>query len=122
MEHVEAFKQKVQELGIIVYFKSLIASDPGVCVQCHSPCDSEFCSPHCEMKYWDEFNHQYTYHSGIMTWDSIWCSTSLFIYLIYLQGRLHCANFPDVSRLAMLRITVVFMTIAANLMLESTKR
>ncbi len=63
-------KQKVQELGIIGYFKYLITLDPGKCVQCHSAISpdssSEFCSSQCEMNYWDEFNHQYSCHSGII--------------------------------------------------------
>ncbi len=68
-------KQKVGELGVVEFFRSLLALDnvyegeSKLCVQCHSRIspDFDFCSPHCEMKYWDEFNRQYTYHSGIIT-------------------------------------------------------
>ncbi|XP_064399746.1 uncharacterized protein LOC135346153 isoform X3 [Halichondria panicea] len=65
-------KQKIGELGVVEFFRSLLALDnvyegeSKLCVQCHSHIspDFDFCSSHCEMKYWDEFNHQYTYHSG----------------------------------------------------------
>ncbi len=68
-------RQKVREVGVdLLGFinKSLIPLDnvyegeSKLCVQCHSPIspESEFCSSNCEMKYLDEFNRLYNYHSG----------------------------------------------------------
>ncbi len=69
-------RQKVREVGVLGFIKSLIPLDPvyegesKLCVQCHSPIspDFEFCSLNCEIKYLDEFNRLYNFHSGTYTY------------------------------------------------------